>query len=287
MIRLKLAILLLVSLTVAGATDVARAAESYDNCTGYINSLPAVISTGGIWCLKHDLNTAIADGDAIHINGTNDVTIDCNNFKIGGLAAGIGTNATGIWAANLANFKVRHCNIRGFASGMYLQFATRAVIEDNRFDNNTAVAIGISSDGTSSVVRRNQVFNTGGSTTNPDAIGILGAGSTDILDNTVTGVRATAGGGGNAIGIWSDQGDASVDGNRVRNVRKDGSGLAYAIRGTGYGRVIVRRNDLVANSSGTGITCTDATSLAVDNAIIGFSTGITACTDAGGNVIAP
>src|SRR4249920_3461142 len=98
MIRLNLGAFFLLTLAMLfGAPRAAHAAESYDNCTGYINSLPAVISTGGIWCLKHDLSTAI-DGDAIHINGTNDITIDCNNFKIGGLAAGIGTNATGIWA---------------------------------------------------------------------------------------------------------------------------------------------------------------------------------------------
>src|SRR5207342_2748301 len=95
---------------------LAKAAESYDNCSGTIVSLPATISTQGTWCLKQDLATAITSGAAITIN-TNNVTIDCNNFKLGGLAAGLGTSAVGIYASGRQNTKVRHCNIRGFFNG--------------------------------------------------------------------------------------------------------------------------------------------------------------------------
>ena len=70
----------------------AHAAQSYDNCTGFITSVPAVISTQGTWCLKQDLATAIASGNAISVNANN-VTLDCNDFKLGGLAAGAGTVA--------------------------------------------------------------------------------------------------------------------------------------------------------------------------------------------------
>src|SRR5690348_2627551 len=40
----------------------ARAAQSYDNCTGFIDSVPATVSTQGTWCLRHDANTAITSG---------------------------------------------------------------------------------------------------------------------------------------------------------------------------------------------------------------------------------
>src|SRR5690242_4309124 len=100
-------------LFLAGALLVpaaAAAAESYDNCSNTISSLPAVIATQGTWCLKGDLSTAITSGTAITIN-TNNVTIDCNNFKLGGLAAGAGTSTYGIFASNRLNATVRHCNV--------------------------------------------------------------------------------------------------------------------------------------------------------------------------------
>src|SRR5690606_24652633 len=77
------------------ATQPARAAQSYDACTGFIDSVPATISTQGVWCLRKDLSTNITSGNAITI-ATNNVTIDCNDFKLGGLAAGNGSNAFGI-----------------------------------------------------------------------------------------------------------------------------------------------------------------------------------------------
>ncbi len=70
----------------------AHAAESYDNCTGFIDSVPATITTQGTWCLRKNLATNITTGNAITI-ATNNVTIDCNDFKIGGLAAGSASRA--------------------------------------------------------------------------------------------------------------------------------------------------------------------------------------------------
>ena len=81
------------------ACKPASAAESYDNCAGFITSLPAVISSQGTWCMKQDLATAVTSGFVITV-ATNNVTIDCNNFKLGGLAAGAGTQASGIFANN-------------------------------------------------------------------------------------------------------------------------------------------------------------------------------------------
>ena len=66
-----------------------------------------------MWCLRHDLSTSIVSGQAIDIQANN-VAIDCNDFKIGGLAAGNGSMAVGIHALTRQNATVRHCNIRGF-----------------------------------------------------------------------------------------------------------------------------------------------------------------------------
>ena len=74
-------------LAMAGAPHVAQAAESYDSCKGFITSLPVSISTPGTWCLKQDLATSLASGNAVTILA-NDVTLDCNGFKIDGTAAG-------------------------------------------------------------------------------------------------------------------------------------------------------------------------------------------------------
>src|SRR5688500_16840215 len=94
----------------------ARSAQSYDNCTGFIDSLPAVIETQGIWCLRKDLSTAITGSAAIDIRANN-VTLDCNDFKLGGLPAGAYTDASGVAAIDRFNVTVRRCNIRGFYQG--------------------------------------------------------------------------------------------------------------------------------------------------------------------------
>src|SRR5690606_36206278 len=81
-----------------------------------IQSIPAVISTQGVYCLKRHVSGALATGSAIAVN-TNNVTIDCNEFKIGNLAAGPGTQAVGIIASNRNNVTVRNCGVRGFQTG--------------------------------------------------------------------------------------------------------------------------------------------------------------------------
>ena len=87
---------LLAALLLGGLLAVppsARAAESYDSCAGYIDSLPATISRQGVWCLRKNLSASIGNGNAITI-ATNDVTIECNDFRGGGLAAGWSTHTS-------------------------------------------------------------------------------------------------------------------------------------------------------------------------------------------------
>jgi len=271
------------------ACKPASAAESYDNCAGFITSLPAVISSQGTWCMKQDLATAVTSGFVITV-ATNNVTIDCNNFKLGGLAAGAGTQASGIFANNRQNITVKNCNVRGFFAGVQLQgsLASGNVVVDNRFDGNTYISIYVGGDG--SLVQRNRVTDTGGSTVQVNAYGIYAVNSVDIVDNTVSGVAATTAGDGSAYGIYTGDNFAGrIIDNGVRGLLPDGSGATVGIDNVNSGRLVIAGNHVVdQTSSGTiGLACAILNSRAKDNVIDGFSVGISVCGDAGGNDVTP
>jgi hypothetical protein len=59
------------------------------NCTE-ITTVPFVITVQGNYCLKSDKSSSSTTGNMIDIQ-TNNVTIDLNGFKLGGLGAGVGT----------------------------------------------------------------------------------------------------------------------------------------------------------------------------------------------------
>jgi hypothetical protein len=289
MIRISFGTAFLLAFVLLGAPRAALAAEGYDNCTGFITSVPAVITTQGTWCLKQDLTTSVATGNAITINANN-VTIDCNDFKLGGLAAGLSTQTNGIYAQDRLNETVRHCNIRGFYRGVY--FVGNAsgghVIEDNRFDGNTYVGLDLQGEG--SVLRRNRLFDTGGSTLATSVYAVITTDSVDILDNTISGVIARAGTGGFVAGITTIVNvGGSLNGNRVRGLVPDGAGGSFGIYNSDSVRLSIRENDLTGNAGAgsQGIACFTGSGRAIDNVINGFVTGLNACNDDGGNVIAP
>jgi parallel beta-helix repeat protein len=291
MTRFHLSALLILALAILlGAARPAHAAESYDNCTGFITSIPATINTQGTWCLKQDLATAITSGVAITVNANN-ITIDCNDFKLGGLAAGAGTQTFGIYSTTQSNTTIRHCNIRGFYRGIYLSGGGGGnIIEDNRFDGNTWMAADTHGDG--SVIRRNRVFDTGGTTVVSfgGALAIVAYDSVDILDNTVSGAIALAGSNNNVYGIYTNGNPSgTISGNRVRSLVKDGTGVDYAIYNTGSGRIALHDNDLTGDVStgSVGIICDDTNSRVQNSRINGFATAISGCYNAGGTDITP
>jgi hypothetical protein len=207
--------LIVVSLLLIGPLALPKpthAAQSYDNCAGFIDALPATISTQGVWCLKEDLSTNITSGNAITI-ATNNVTIDCNDFKIGGLAAGNASLAYGIFADGRQNTTIRHCNIRGFYEGIVLQEGAGHLVEDNRLDNNLETGLSVYGDNVR--VRRNAVYDTGGSAGGTLAAGIFASGN--IVDNIVSGVFADKPG-GYLYGIRSSGFGAQVLGNSVSGI---------------------------------------------------------------------
>jgi hypothetical protein len=279
-----LLITVIVSLTALLNPTTVHAAQSYDNCTGFITSLPATITTQGTWCLNADLTAAITGGAAITV-AANNVTIDCNDFKLGGLAAGAGTFAYGIFADTRDNLTIRRCNVRGFFFGTYLINGSGHLVEDNRFDSNTNTGIDVESN--RSIIRRNLVIATGGSSVVGPSIGIYSSGSVDVLDNTVNGV--TAGGTNNgASGIFiTTNSNGSISGNRVRAVVKAGTNVAYGISNVSSGRITMRNNDVVGDGSAgsVGLSCDSAQGRAMGNVVGGFATAISNCSGTSNEIV--
>jgi hypothetical protein len=184
------------------------------NCTP-VTSLPWTITTQGIHCLKGDLATSIATGAAITI-ATNNVILDLNGYKLGGLSAGPATQAYGILAEQRQNITVQNGTIRGFRVAVYLfdspPFTTSQGhrIEGIRADQNTFDGFVVI--GRGNVVRDNVVVATGGASGPFAGAGILVRGPGNrILDNDVITVGPPDPGHGIAV----VQGDAMVVGNRV------------------------------------------------------------------------
>jgi hypothetical protein len=273
-----------VSLTALLNPITVHAAQSYDNCTGFITSLPATITTQGTWCLNADLTTAITSGNAITV-AANNVTIDCNDFKLGGLAAGAATQTNGIFAYSRDNLTIRRCNIRGFFYGTYLVNGSGHLIEDNRFDSNTNTGIDVESN--RSIIRRNLVIATGGVSSSLLPYGIYSQGSVDVLDNTVNGVTASAPN-DSAYGIYTfNNTDGSISGNRVRGLVKTGTGLAYGIYNFGSGRITMRNNEVVGDGSAgsVGVYCDSPQGRVTGNVIGGFATAINLCSGTNNEIV--
>ena len=217
------------------------------NCTP-ITTLPAVITVQGIYCFTGDLATSMALGSAIEIQ-TNNVTIDLNGWKLGGLAAGAGTQTNGIYAWQRKNIIIKNGTIRGFFRGIHLQDTSPNttsqghLIEDIRADKNTQIGIWVM--GRGNIVRRNQVVDTGGSTVSTDATGITfnGPGGR-ALNNNISGTAATTSGG--ATGLLFQSADGAVaEGNRIDDV-SGGASTSWGIRNETSSDVLLRGNSITS-----------------------------------------
>jgi parallel beta-helix repeat protein len=267
----------------AALPSPARAAESYDSCKYEITSLPAVLSSQGTWCLKTDLSSSLDSGAAIVI-GANNVTLDCNHFKVGGLSAGTATQAIGIGAQSRSNLAVRHCNVRGFRIGLYTSAVASPTVEDNVFEYSTFAGIYMTG-GDNTTVRRNRVMNIGESTAPdvPGAVGIYVEYLADIVDNVVSGVRAPGPGDQYAIGIHTVNASSTVIGNRVRLLAPSGAGIATGIRNEWSWRSATVGNivDLNGQAGGVGIFCDAGNGMARDNTLLGTAQPVFGCQEMG------
>jgi len=222
------------------------------NCTP-ITTLPTVITTQGIYCLTGNLVTSMASGNAIEIQ-TNNVVIDLNGWKLGGLAAGTGTFTTGIYANQRKTITIRNGTIRGFYRGIWLDdtspYTTSQghLIEDIRADKNTYMGIMII--GRGNIVRRNQVVDTGGSTaySNMPAVGIVlnGPGGR-ILDNDISQTAGTGTGSGFGLNIGAADG-VVTENNSIDGVSSDASS-AYGVHVSSSNGFVAEDNRIIGIGS--------------------------------------
>lgn len=284
--------ILLVLLVWLAASGGARA-ETVATCDGYVDTLPAVISTSGTWCLRRSIATTVTSGTAIQV-AAHHVTLDCNGFRIGGLGGGTSTLAVGIRATDMLNLTVRNCVIRGFFGGIVTIGGAGHRIEGNTIESSRYVGLFIGGEndtGTAasdnSVVRDNQVTNTGAVYT--IGVGIAVAGAVDVIGNVVSSVTALSGTSPSVRGITiADNPGTLVERNIVRGLLSSG-GISYAIfLNIDSGRVFFRENDLMGRSTEVlsyGIRCDGGESPALlhGNALLNFTYGTTGCTDGGNN----
>ena len=250
------------------------------NCTP-IPSLPWTITTQGIHCLTSDLTTAMTYGNAVEIQ-TNNVVIDLNGHKLGGLAAGPGTLTIGIYAYRRQNITIKNGTIRGFQYGVHLEDITPYttsqghVIEDIRADMNTIYGIEVF--GRGNIIRNNQVVDTGGATFHNYAYGIMvwGPGNR-VLSNDVYETKEQSA--GVAYGILVAGGDGSVVlNNRVGN-QAFGAGSSVGIALASSANVFVKSNTV--SKMGWGILFDNSPGLYGDNLASGCTTSFSGGTPAG------
>jgi hypothetical protein len=281
----------LLALAGLGSGAAPARAETWSTCTGFVDSVPAVITTQGVWCLRRDVSTAITSGRAIEI-ASNNVTLDCNGFKVGGLAGGPATTAAGIYAYNRKNLTIRNCNVRGFETGIHLTGGTGTqelsaghLVERNRVDNATRHGI-VVGPGTRLLVRGNQVHDIGGKPGEVYATGITSYG--DVIDNVVSGLY-TVGYNAYPRGMSVFGGGHVVRGNIVRGFEvhgPDGSAQGIVVL---QGRNLVTGNHvhLVPAGRGRGVWGTDASDRCHGNTLVGLDQPTYQCTTAPGNYVAP
>ena len=232
-------------------------------CNAYITSLPYTITTQGHYCFDRNLSTAMTAGAAITVNA-NFVLLDLNNFKLGGGAAGLGTDTVGVLATDRSNLTIRNGNIRGFKYGIVVEgtngdSATNIVIENNVIDGNTTA--GILAVGKGVIVRDNLVSNTGGTTGAALCSGTTISGiaqidrtctvaghSWDVVRNIVSDTVGAQFG----IGIFPR---ATASSTAVENIIRGVSGAnAYGIRNEGTDGVC--KDNIVQGVAAAYVLCT-------------------------------
>jgi hypothetical protein len=186
-------------------------------CTA-ITSLPYVIDESGVYCLVGNLSTDNGLIDAIKVN-TDNVVIDLNGWMLDNLGAGTGTFSNGIWAYQRKNITIRNGAIRGFYTAIKLNDTSPYIVSQGHIVEGIHATqntfLGIMVYGSNSIVRHNQVFNTGVSPNTPHGIELKGIGGR-VIDNDIGDV---AGGLGADTGLYiSEARGVVVEGNRLEGI---------------------------------------------------------------------
>lgn len=264
-------------------------------CT-VIDTVPYVISSAGVYCLKSKLVSAMGTGSAITIN-TNNVTLDMNGYRLGGRQAGDTSTAKGIYALNRKNIHIRNGTIRGFFLPISLTDSSSPpsiseghLIEDMLVES--SYSGGILVRGNNSTIRNNRIFHSGytAATTGnyvPSGIDTRGSG-VRIIDNDIHHTFGRNNGGGK--GISAARGDNLIIlGNRItETLGENGLGMYGIYTGTGSDRILIKDN-VISNATQTGTVAIridgSSNELCIGNTILNFASAYPGCTDGGGNVV--
>ena len=269
--------------------QAAAADSGVTACTGFVDALPALIETPGVWCLRRNLAVKpTLKGSAITVAADN-VTLDCGRFGFGPRLANPRSERVGISAFERRNVSIRRCSVRNFWIGIILAGGRGHAVEDNLIEGSTYAGLYVRSAG--STIRRNRVLDTGGSATIALALGIFASGDADILDNLIAGVEGTAIPGlyYGSTGIFAPE-SGMIARNRIRGLSPGSTGQTYAIwaGNTGNSRVRIHGNDLVGpTGAGTGVMCYGDRVLVDGNAINGFRTAVDPSCRAANNLFVP
>ena len=196
-----------------------------------------------------------------------------NGFKLGNLAAGPGTSATGIYAFQKKNITIRNGTIRGFNRGINLNdtspYTTSSghLIEDVRLDGNTWEGILVM--GVGNTIRNNQVVSTGGTTNAGSTYGIIAYGpGARVLNNDVIDMAATT---STAYGIYISYADgAVVEGNRISNVISTSGGTIgiYLV----FSPSVTVSDNRIAGVASNGVYYATSTGIYMNNTVSGATT---------------
>ncbi len=273
----------LIALATALMATAAKAETT--ECT-VIDTIPMTITVQGIYCLKGNLATNLTAGFMITV-ATNNVTIDMNGFKLGGLAAGAGTGANGIVAINRRNITIRNGSIRGFFRGIFLQGgpadSSGHLLEDLRLDGNRRS--GAQVEGTGNIIRNNQVVNTGpgDGTSVAHGLSIIDSNDSVVEGNVISSVSETAASYGILVQFSSL---IEVRNNTVLRIEGSTSNRGIAFSNANGVTIIGNRilnpattgtDGIFEISASTGINC-------IDNIIAGYTTPISGCDFVSGNL---
>ena len=259
-------------------------AETID-CTA-ITSLPYVIATQGVYCLTGNLSTSMTGSfGAIEIQANN-VTLDLNGYKLGGLAAGDGTDQGGIYAYQRKNITIKNGIVRGFFRGIWLRddppFTTSSghVVTGILADQNTNQAISVY--GIGNTVSHNTVVDTGGTTFfGGQGWGIWVRGdSARVANNVVSNTFSGSVNNTRAIYIASSN-YSVVENNTVTDTISD-TANSYAIYVEGIG-VFVRNNNLANADFGIYFSSGSDGGKYFNNLTFDVTTPFTGGTAIGGN----
>jgi len=154
-------------------------------CT-VVDSLPAVLSEPGRYCLDADLAIAGSAVDAVQITAS-DVVLDCNEHRLlGSTAANTGVGVRIGSAA--ARVVVRHCRIEGFGNGIYTDWVADTAPRAVRVQGNTVVGpiwTGIWVSGSGNLVEGNRISALRGGASGPYTTGIFLDGAPGVAAGNV------------------------------------------------------------------------------------------------------